>query len=245
MGIPAAEPNNYLGLLKKDAVLMNVDAVYVVFFVGNDIIQSHPDFKTVVWLGSTREVLRQPYLIGLSKEYSYVYRTVRSVKRLVRERIDNTSRRSHTKANFMAIEYQRSDIYRIDSSSYIQKSYNGAVRILKEISEEGEHLKKHVFIVLAPDELQVNDELRVSLIEKYNMNAKSYEFSRPQKLILDELNNTELQIVDLLPAFREAAEQEALYIEQNTHWNRAGNRLAAEKIFSHLVQQRAVLRKDL
>jgi len=41
MGIIAAEPNNYLALLKKDAVLMNADEVCVVFFVGNDIIQAH------------------------------------------------------------------------------------------------------------------------------------------------------------------------------------------------------------
>ena len=45
MGIPAASPKNYLALLENDAVQMNSDIICVVFFIGNDITQSHDDFN--------------------------------------------------------------------------------------------------------------------------------------------------------------------------------------------------------
>ena len=48
MGLPGANPQSYLALLQRDAVLMNVDMACIVFFVGNDIHDPHPDFKTHV-----------------------------------------------------------------------------------------------------------------------------------------------------------------------------------------------------
>jgi len=234
MGIPAAGPQNYLAVLKNDAVLMNVDILCVVFFVGNDIIQSHPHFKTVIWIGSTREVLQQPHLVGVSKEYFYVYRAARSVTRLIRERIDKTPRESFTIANFLSIEYQRSEIYKISESSYIRKSYTGAVSILKEIAGEAERLKKKFFVVLAPDELQISNELRLSLAEEYNMNMNNYDFEKPQRTIANELRKSGIPVVDILPSFQAVRQKEALYIKQDTHWNEAGNRLVAKIIWSYL-----------
>lgn len=243
MGIIAAEPSNYLALLKKDALLMNADEVCVVFFVGNDIIQAHPDFKTSVWLGSTRETLRQPYLIGFSKEYSYVYRTARSVTRLVKERIDKTPRESFTKANYLAIEYLRSGIYKIDQSKYIKDSYTGAISILKIIANEADRLNKNIFFVLAPDELQVNDKLRSSLVNEYNLSPNDYDFSAPQRIIVNELKQSGIQVIDLLPAFRETAQKDTLYVKQDSHWNKAGNLLAAKSIMSYM-KQHAVTKTD-
>ncbi|MGB5300483.1 MAG: hypothetical protein WBN48_17320 [Thiogranum sp.] len=244
MGIPAAEPNNYLALLKKDAVLMNADEVCVVFFVGNDIIQAHPDFKTSVWLGSTRETLRRPYLIGFSKEYSYVYRTARSLTGLIRERIDKTPRESFTKANYLAIEYRRSGIYKINKSKYIKESYTGAISILKKIANEADLLNKNIFFVFAPDELQVNDKLRTSLLNEYNLSPNDYDFSAPQRIIVNELKQSGKKAIDLLPAFREAAQKDSLYIKQDSHWNKAGNLLAAKSIMSYIMKQYTVAKTD-
>jgi len=243
MGIAAAEPNNYLALLKKDAVLMNADEVCVLFFIGNDIVQAHPDFKTSVWLGIPRETLRQPYLIGSSKEYSYVYRTARSVTRLVREHIDKTPRESFTKANYLAIEYRRSGIYEINKSKYIMDSYTGAISILKKIANEANLLNKDIFFVLAPDELQVNAKLRSSLVSEYNLSPNDYDFSAPQRIIVNELKQSGIQVIDLLPTFRDAARKDTLYIKQDSHWNKAGNLLAAKSIMSY-IKQHAVAKTD-
>jgi hypothetical protein len=50
MGIPGTGPENYLNLIRQDAVSAEADLVFVVFFIGNDIAQSHPDFKIrILW----------------------------------------------------------------------------------------------------------------------------------------------------------------------------------------------------
>ena len=234
MGIMGAGPQNYVAMLKNDAVLMNVDIVCVVFFVGNDIVQSHPDFERIIWLGTTRQVLRQPYLVGLSKEYYYVYRLMRSTRRLIRERIGKPSTGSFTKTTFLEIGYQRSGIHKKNKSSYIRQSYNGAIDLLKIISKEAEQAKKQLFVVLAPDELQVNRDLQRSLAQEYNMNLNDYDFAEPQRIITSKLRASGISVIDLLPSFQKEQQEEALYIKQDTHWNNYGNQLAAELIWSSL-----------
>jgi hypothetical protein len=234
MGLPAAGPRNYLGLLQKDAAGMNVGMVCVVFFVGNDIVQSHPDFKTVVWLGSTREVLRRPYLLGLSKEYSYVYRAGRSVTRQIRERLDKTPRPAFARDTFLSIEYQRSEIHKKDRGAFLRECYIEAVNVLVEIAEKAEKLDMKCIIVLAPDQLQVSKELRASLARAYGMDMGDYDFKAPQKYITAELRKNGITVVDLLPAFEAAAQNDVLYLKQDTHWNEAGNLLAAEIIWDAL-----------
>ncbi len=236
MGIAAAGPQNYLALLKNDAVWMNADIVCVVFFVGNDIVQSHPDFKTVVWLGATRQVLRRPYSLGLSKEYYYVYRLMRSMTRLLRERINTPSNTTFTRATYLAIEHQRSHIYRLNKSFFIRQGYTGATDLLKTISREAELANKLLFIVLAPDELQVNPSLQMELALEYNMNLDDYNFSEPQRIIAGELRASGVSVIDLLPVFKAEQHQQDLYIPQDSHWNTAGNQLAAEIVWSALKE---------
>ena len=234
MGVPGGTPKNYLALIKKDAVAMNADIICVVFFIGNDIVESHPDFKTVIWLGSPRVVLERPYLIGLSKEYSYVYRALRSLTRQLKERLSRAERGSFTKANFLAIEYQRSEIYEKDNSPHVKRSYRGVVKILRRMASESGRLKKKFLIVLAPDELQVSLELRLLLAKEYGMNMDFYDFGKPQRMIASHLRESKIAVLDLLPSFRDAAKNKTLYTKQNTHWNEAGNLLAAEIIWPYL-----------
>jgi hypothetical protein len=46
MGIPGAGPKNYLRIIRKDAVDRQADFVGVVLFLGNDLMQAHPDSRT-------------------------------------------------------------------------------------------------------------------------------------------------------------------------------------------------------
>lgn len=231
MGIPGAGPRNYLSLLQKDVVLMDADVVCIVFFVGNDINQSHPDFKTQVWWGSPREVLRQPYLIGLSAEYSYVYKAFRAARRLIWERMAKSSE-TFSRKTFLSIEHQRSAVFKIRQSSQVKASYREAVRIVKQMAGHSEKNKMKFLLVLAPDELQVNEQLRLDLARQYNMNLTKYDFKQPQRVLTEKFAALEIPVIDLLPHFRKNSLEAPLYAKQDTHWNEEGNRLAAEKIWS-------------
>jgi hypothetical protein len=58
------------------------------------------------------------------------------------------------------------------------------------------------------------------------------DFDQPNRLLTDALRAAGVRVLDLLPAFRSGAER--LYKPQDTHWNLAGNRLAAATIAASL-----------
>ena len=95
-------------------------------------------------------------LIGFHKEYSYVYRALRSVSRLIREKFSGTENQSFTEETFFAIELQRSEIYQIKKSKYIEESYAASKNLIKKMFDTAIKLNKKFYIILAPDEIQVN-----------------------------------------------------------------------------------------
>lgn len=101
--------------------------------------------------------------------------------------------------------------------------------------------KKIDFIVAAyPDEVQVNPQLRRAIIERTSGSAPDYDWTRAQTLLDDFCARNNIVFLDLLPAFRESHTRgERLYIENNTHWNDAGNQLAAALLFKALHDQAA------
>ncbi len=231
MGIPGAGLDNYLALLQRDAVLMNVDVACIVFFVGNDITDPHPDFKVQVWLGSPRVVLRRPYLIGFSGEYFYVYRIFRAARRLIWERIANPSE-TFSRETFLSIEHQRSVVFKIPQSSQLKASYRRAVKIVKQMATQAEKNQMKFLLLLAPDELQVNEPLRLDVARRYNMDLAKYDFKQPQRVLTEQFAALEIQVIDLLPHFTKNSLEAPLYAKQDTHWNEEGNRVAAEKIWA-------------
>ncbi|NQX87305.1 MAG: hypothetical protein HRT77_01435 [Halioglobus sp.] len=236
MGISAAGPGNYLGLLKHDVAESHVDLVAVTIFVGNDITQAHPHFKTSVWLNSTRETLEKPYLVGPSWEYSYVYRSIRSVSRTIRERLDKTPRESFTRENFMAIERQRSVIFRKNLSGYVRDSYEGAIYLIEAMSAEAKRQGLTLVVILAPDELQISSEIQDYLETNYHQAPQDYDFGQPQSILTAALSEQQIAYIDLLPFFHDSKDDGDFYIEYDTHWNEHGNRLAAHAIWRFLKE---------
>lgn len=240
MGLPGAGPENYLRMIQKDVVERDVDLVGVVFFVGNDVREAHPDFVTRVWLGAPRERLRKPYLIRFSWEYVYIARLFRATRRLLKERMAqdqgdvSAPHRAFTRGVFLEIERQRSAIFEREKSALVQESYDEAVGTLQRMAEVTTQAGKHFFVVLAPDEIQVSAALRASMMEEYKLDPAGYAFGQAQEILKAELQTRGIVVLDLLPFFTEEDLPTPLYIPFNAHWNKAGNELAADKIWSFL-----------
>lgn len=234
MGIPGAGPRNYLGLIRHDAYQFEVDVIVVMIFVGNDIIQSHPDFETIAWFGTPRSVLRSPYLVGPSQEYFYAFRAGRTAVRFLRRHWHETNEAQLVPANLAAIEYQCAAVFSKAPSAMISESYQGTVEIIRALARETNKLEKNLIIVLAPDQLQVDPSIRSELVQRYAMDFTDYDLTRPQAIITRVLFGSGVTIVDLLRAFQDETTKHKLYIQGDTHWNDAGNRLAAEMLWPQL-----------
>jgi lysophospholipase L1-like esterase len=87
-----------------------------------------------------------------------------------------------------------------------------------------------------PDRVQIDERLRVFLAQSQQREPSSFGWNRAQELLSDLCSKQELEYFDLTGDFLRAHRDGwRLYISNDTHWNRDGNRLAAELFYLRLV----------
>ncbi len=110
------------------------------------------------------------------------------------------------------------------------------LRRAQEISEKG--IK--VAVVLGPSQPQVDAETLADALQANAADPAAYDLGLAQRIInrLHELAAPKVPLIDLSGGFRHyhAQSGEKLYFRQNTHWDKAGNRLAGEMIAEQLLQ---------
>ena len=91
-------------------------------------------------------------------------------------------------------------------------------------------------VVIAPDELQINGSLQNEVIEAFysNLNKEKWNITLPNQMLTSKLDQLGIKYIDLYPIFREKS-PEPLYRPRDTHWNIAGNQLAAAIIEQHML----------
>jgi hypothetical protein len=235
LGIPAAGPENYLRVLQYEPAVRGAKLAILVLFIGNDLSQGHPDFKTRVWLGAPRAMLRSPWLVRPSSDYLYSIKTLRAAWRVLRWMAWERSRSgegSLPEDVFLEIEMQNLAVCRREPSAFMQSCYDGTLALLDAIRLEAgrQHIK--LAVVLAPDQFQVDAALRARLVSRFDLDVNDYEIDRPQRVLRESLEARGVPVLDLLPEFRVQEEREQLYVPRDTHWNEAGNALAARQLFA-------------
>jgi hypothetical protein len=234
MGIPSAEPETYLRVLESDCVRWNVDAAGIMLFVGNDVTQAHSDFETRIWFGSPHEVLRSPFLAGGSLEYSYAFRTARALLRWARERSNPSGGGRFSEGTFLSIERQRARVFAATPDRFVRRAYRESAEILQAMIERAKARGIGLFVVLAPDELQVNDDLRAALLADARVDPADYDFERPQRVLSEPLRRAGVPVLDLLRPLRARTSSESVYAVRDTHWSAYGNRVVAELLWDFL-----------
>ncbi len=233
MGIPAAGPENYLGVLQHDAIEQQADVIVVVFFIGNDVLQSHPDFKTRVWFGAPRSQLRSPYLLKLSADYLYSLKLLRGGWRLMRNRMAGARIAEDSwlsEDTFFDVERRRLEICLREQDPRLRDSYRGAAELIDRMQRASDREGRDLLVILAPDRFQVEAELKSQLLSRYGLDPARYDFDQPQRILVESFNARGVEVLDLLPAFRRQDAGVPLYLPRNTHWNARGNQVAAERI---------------
>jgi hypothetical protein len=92
-------------------------------------------------------------------------------------------------------------------------------------------------VAILPDEKQVSPSLQQKLARRSDdFAAENMDYFRPTQLVIEGLEKRGIDFIDLLPAFRDAASRKRLYKPRDTHWNIAGNRLAARNLANALLE---------
>jgi hypothetical protein len=223
MGVSGTDPVDYLSMLVQEGLSFGPDLVLVNFFVGNDF--------------ESRE--RKAY------EYSYVATLVNALWQLSRARPPagataegpmvqyRDDEPGMTPNRFLEIEVDRSWVY-IVGSDRLSTATARVVQHLRGIRETTRRAGAEMVMVVIPDEVQVNGELRAEVVRASGHAPDELDFELPNRAISAALANDGIPRLDLLPVFREESRNVRLYKPQDTHWNVAGNKLAAREIAAFL-----------
>jgi hypothetical protein len=117
----------------------------------------------------------------------------------------------------------------------LQKEWHKCSDIILKIKNWCDRRKINLVITLLPDQFQVDQKVREAVLDKYkNITEKNLDLAQPDNLIMNFCRAHNIHCLDLLGQFQEQGKTRQLYTLRDTHWNEAGNRLAAELIFEYL-----------
>jgi hypothetical protein len=92
-------------------------------------------------------------------------------------------------------------------------------------------------VAIYPDEMQASQNQFDTLVAKFALNREDYNLNLAEDVLGSFLESKQIPYLDLLGRFRTEEKKRDLYLFRNTHWNKAGNELAAEMLFQYLIKQ--------
>jgi len=249
LGVTGTGPRFYRRMLEVEGRRLHPDAVIVWFFVGNDLIDEGysvpPDLATELAI------------------HSYLFRVVRNGSRMLSSKPwrmllseppiprgpDGRPARSGyfrgcpecwpwpkwpSRAEFERVEIQRSVIYRSPWPSELARQLAGVRQALCRMRDLARADGFGLVVVLLPDETQANASLQQ--LVRAAAPRIAFDFDLPQSTLTGLCRQEGIRVVDLLPVFRKAtAGGTPVFYPQNTHWNPAGQRLAARTVARFLL----------
>ena len=247
-GYSMTHTGEQLAMLKKFGLQYNPDLVVLGFFVGNDFVDADPDRKRIIVNGLYVDISR-------SHEYKLLGYPIIPQSRLKlfieqKYKVWAESRKAKTapvtqqpgtfsEDTYLGIERSRLEFFNISPSRppHLQANVD---YILQSMSEMDAVLKsRNIKLVVAiyPDEFQVNEPLLKAEFEKYKLKPEDYDLKFAQNLLEGFLESKGIPYVDLLERFQAEGKKRDLYALRDSHWNAAGNQLAADILFEELSKR--------
>lgn len=253
-GVPDTGPKFQLRLWQIEVAKLEPDAVVVGFFVGNDFV----DNQQV-------DAALSPPEGGLASGLASVSALVRVVRNTIRVRraAPNAARGAGDGSDagmaepgepvpgyaeafepdrptfgheaFVAIEARRMALCLRSQEAAFERLADRVTPVLLELAAEVEAAGARCIIMIIPDQYQVDGRLVDEILRAEGRSLADYDLDRPQRALAATLEAAGVEVLDLLPEFRRAARDGALYRPRDTHWNGRGNRLAADALAERLL----------
>ena len=247
LGVPATGPQEYLAMIHRRALPMRPEWVVVTLFVGNDIRQAHPDYRTLMFLGGARSMYH-PLRLGTDWSEYYLARVLRTLAQRylpgmpTNESIATCATSPATAARlspFLLNVYDRElEIYDVAGVTRAKDALAGMSNLVGQMAVSAAASDARVLFVLAPSEIQLDQNLRESVLRCLSKRDARYDFLQPQRLLGEQLETQGLPYLDLWPALSRYPTS-ATYTPLDTHWNAFGNEVAAGAIAAKLRELRA------
>ncbi|MFM6190791.1 MAG: SGNH/GDSL hydrolase family protein [Planktothrix sp.] len=228
MGIPGMGPRDYLSILVNEGLKLNPDKVVVFFYIGNDFLDNVMTAKL-----RTEE---KSYVIALIKSLIKIQSNYQGKVLNPTTVKYNDNQPTFNNEKYLQDTVNKSNMFVRNPADGIFKSFvEDAVQDLLKIKQICDSQNIPLTVVIIPDEVQVNSQLQQQVKNAFDPNDPNLlDFELPNRMLTEQLQQANIDYLDLLPSFKVASQQTRLYKPNDTHWNIAGNRLAAELISQHL-----------
>ena len=237
-GYPATHPSEQLKILRKFGMQYQPDLVVLGFFAGNDFVEAKPWVRRIAYGGAV--IRLEP------EEFEFMTFLGRPV--LFRSRLFLNLNRGLLAFQFSRRKLQKNlkTFLRLERGRLLFTDPNRAEQYAPRVDWVLESLvgmqdlvtrRGNLFLIAAyPDEFQVDAYLREQVRDFYGLEMQHFQWDRAQQILAQFCRQKRIEFYDLLPAFRTAHNAgQRLYIPRNTHWNRAGNQLAAQLLEEWLL----------
>lgn len=233
MGIPRTAPRDYLSLLVNEGLALAPHLVLVSFYVGNDLIETHRALQ------QSRPVYERSFVISLLR-YALRLQTRAEAGVTFNRRSYSDDAPTFTRPSYIEIVGNRAQVYLVGWDG-LSASVDAAVKAIDTIATVCRRRGIPVAVVLIPDETQLDPELQAALPLTYRIYREgTMDYQQPNRIVGERLDAAGIPYLDLFPAFAAAAPDQRLYKPFDTHWNIAGNRLAAGQIATFLADRKLV-----
>jgi lysophospholipase L1-like esterase len=264
-GYPQTHTGQQVEVLRKFGLPYRPDLVVLGFFTGNDFYDADPGRMRIVVGGVATDIrpgdqfyrilFGQP-LVGKSRLALFAEDRWNELRRVDAGQREQFARPSTVER---VRDAAPSGAERVRSAPALSESYLDWLQRRMDFARPSReaHFRRHenyvfesllamrsllaereVGLVVAayPDAVQLDPQIRDALLQRAGRAASEYEWDRAQRLLRGFCAEHGIAFVDLLPAFRSAQRRGwALYLESDSHWNAAGNVLAAELLFDAVL----------
>jgi hypothetical protein len=246
LGVPGTGTQFQLRLWQLEGRHLDADAVVLAFFVGNDFAENRGALA-----GPTNFVDRLAARSASVRLARNLWRVRRGAHRLepfhlaspgaaggerggyavegYRERFQ-PERPSFDAAAFLDIERDRMSLLHVSRRAEFERLFQETGAVLDVFASEVRDAGAELVVLVVPDEFQVHAEVAREVARSARADLDDYDLDLPQRRLDAHLAARGVAAVDLLPAFRAAGASERLYRLRDTHWNAAGNALAARQL---------------
>lgn len=230
MGIPSIGPQDYLSLFANEGLALQPDMVVVSFFIGNDFTETMR-WRTKLYEFSDVVALLK-FIIDLNGKFA---------GKVIHDKASYDDTASYfTDESYLQVEKERSWMYMKRApfkATFADKAFADGVGYIVRLKELCDARSIKLRVVVIPDELQVNSVLQAKVIKSLNVSSDEVDFALPNKFLNEQFQASQIEHLDLLPAFSATSAQVNLYKPNDTHWNIAGNKLAADLLVDYLSGQ--------
>jgi lysophospholipase L1-like esterase len=249
LGVSGWEPPQELHLLRVYGLQFKPDLVLLNFYVGNDINRRRGAYleKPLVVAGQSYYVHSTGNTVhdAISPDRSYLYHHLNYLVKVGGVHMRNWGRELstaegpwipiRTRRQYLEELDQRTDIYLVHPPQEILLQWEKTVQVLREFRDllHGQGIR--MLLVLLPDHVQVDSQLRQEFLAARGEDPNLFDFERPQAMLNAWGATNGVPIVDLLPRFREAALREPLFYDTDLHMKAAGHHLVSDTVWPSLA----------